>query len=440
MYALTNAIIYDYKNFINDGYIIFDQKIIDIGHMNEYIKNETYQEIDCHQHIVIPGLISGHTHLYSTFARGMNVPFNPDDFMGILKQLWWKMDHFLDKDMIFSSALMGGIDQLKNGTTTLIDHHASYLVKGSLDTIYHALVEKLGLRCVLAFETSDRFSLKDAIQENVDFIRHKHQDASGLFGMHASLSLSDKSLELIEKEIQGAGIHIHVAESLLDEETCLRDYGMRVVERLDKYHLINDQSLLVHCTHINEKEMDIIKARGATIAVNPTSNLNNAVGISKVRQFLEKGIRVIVGNDGLIQSQPLEYMNTYYLSHLKNQSPTGFSLDEVKALMINTYAYTNDQLGVQLGNFEKGAEADILVLPYKAYTPLNKENVFGHLFFGLFPNFHPKMVYLKGKCLINNYQLVNDYEKDYNEALKLANQLWRQIEKEGENIEFKNKF
>lgn len=432
--------VYDYQRFIDDGYIIFNEKIVDVGVMKDYKPLEGYQEINCHHHLIIPGLVSGHTHLYSTFARGMSVPFNPNSFLDILKQLWWKMDYFLDKKMIYSSALMGGIDQLRNGTTSLIDHHASYLVKGSLNQIYDALVETLGLRCVLAFETSDRFSIDEAIEENMNFINQPRQDASGLFGMHASMSLSDESLKAIEERLNGSGIHIHVAESLLDEDECVKRYGMRVVERLDKFHLINKSALLVHCTHISEEEMDIIKARGATIAINPTSNLNNAVGISKVRQFLNKGIPVIVGNDGLIQSQPLEYMNTYYLSHLNNQSPTGFTLDEVKQLLVHTYAYINARLGTQLGSFIKGAEADILLIPYKPFTPVNKDNVFGHVFFGVFPSFHPKMVFAKGKRLVNNYELVDDYKEAYLHANIQAKKLWKKIEKEGENLEFNNKF
>jgi putative selenium metabolism protein SsnA len=439
IYALIHARIYDYRLFIDNGYIIFDDHIVDVGMMSDYIKPKECKEIDCHQQIILPGIVSGHTHLYSTFARGMNVPFNPDNFLDILHQLWWKMDHFLDKDMIYYSALMGGIDQLKNGTTTLIDHHASQFIKGSLSTIHKALVEDLNLRCILAFETSDRFSIEEAIEENLDFINGKYKDSAGLFGLHASISLSDDSLMRIKQKLNGQGIHIHVAESIMDEEQCMARYGMRVVQRLEHFGLINDQSLLVHCTHINEEEMDIIKKYGATIAINPTSNLNNAVGISKVKQFLNKGIPVIVGNDGLIQSQPIEYLNTYYLSHLDNHSPVGFSLEDVKQLIINTYDYANKQLKTRLGVFEKGAEADLLICPYQPFTPMTKDNVFGHIFFGLFPQFHPKRIFVKGQLVIEDYEFSCKDKEMVQKAINEAKKLWNLIEKEGENLEFKNR-
>ncbi len=438
MYALINARLYDYKSYLDSSYLLFDKKIQEIGKMSEY-KNSGYTEIDCKNKIVLPSFITGHTHFYSSFARGMNISFRPNNFLEILEQLWWKVDHFLDLDMIYYSALMGALDQVLLGTTTFIDHHASYQVKGSLTKIKEALNDKLKVRGVLAFETSDRFDIVESVKENLDFSRLNNSSfISGLFGMHASLSLSDETLAYIAKNIGDLGIHIHVAESLMDEEESLKKYGLSVVERLDKFGLINKTSLLVHCTHINELEMDIIKKRGATIAVNVTSNLNNAVGISKIKAFLDKNIPVISGNDGLIQSQAIEYMNIYYLSHLKTNSITGFSLDDLLKIINNTYDYANSLLHTKLGYFEIGNEADLIITDYSPYTKLNGENVFSHVFFGVYPSLKPSFVFANGEMLVKDYQLTLDVEKDYEKALSQANTLWEIIQKEGKNLEFKN--
>lgn len=439
MIALINARIYDYHHYIENAYVIFNQKIVDIGSMDTYSKNSAYEEIDCQNKLIMPGLVTGHTHLYSTFARGASLSFNPKNFLEILKQMWWKIDHFLDEDMIYYSALMGGMDQLKHGTTTLVDHHASHLVKGSLSLIHKALIQTLGLRAVLAFETSDRFNVSDAIKENIDYIDHPKVDSAGMFGMHASLSLSDESLEKIKKVLGQRGIHIHVAESQMDEDECLKTYGKRVVQRLDDFGLINENSLLVHCTHINEEEMDIIKKRNATIAINPTSNLNNAVGISHVKAFMDKGIRVILGNDGLIQSQVFEYLNTYYLGHLKNQSPTAFNLGHIKQIMINTYDFASEKLKISLGQIKKDFEADLLVLPYKPYTKMDENNAFGHMFFGVFPGFLPDKVFVKGKAVIDGYQFCQEDQQWLKEARRQSDKLWKILEKEGDYIEFTDK-
>lgn len=437
MYSFINAKIYDYRNYYENAYIVFSEKIEKIGSMTDY-KNHNYKEIDLKGKLVIPGFVSGHTHLYSTFARGMSIDFKPQDFLDILKQLWWKLDHFLDKDLIYYSSLLGGLEQLSFGTTSLIDHHASGLVRGSLYTIKKALKNDLNIRSILAFETSDRFDVKECIDENIDFINNNQDSCiSGLFGMHASISLSDESLTEISSVLNNRGIHIHVAESLQDEEDCFEKYGMTVVERLEKFNLINERSLLVHCTHINDLEMDIIKKHNATIAVNVTSNLNNAVGISQIKKFLNKGIRVISGNDGLLPNQAIEYLNIFYLSHLKENSPIGFSLDDLKKIITSTYEFINSLLGTELGYIKKNAEADLLVFDYKAYTPINEKNVFGHLFFGVFPGIKPEMVISHGNVIIDNYQFKNDYEDKYISAIQEADRLWKRLEKDGKNYEFK---
>jgi cytosine/adenosine deaminase-related metal-dependent hydrolase len=433
VYALINAKIYDYQNYIDNGFVVFEDRIIEKGKMSEY-KNKGYQEIDLKGSLLLPGFVAGHTHLYSTLARGANFDFHPQNFVEILKQLWWKVDNFLDEKMIYSSALMGALNQLKFGSTTLIDHHASKLTKGSLKIVRQAVTNKLKLRGIYAFETSDRFNIEESIEENLEFINEYPNH--GLFGMHASLSLSDESLKKIAAKLNGNGIHIHVAESQMDEDDCLDKYGMRVVERLEKFNLLNEKSLLVHCTHIDEAEMEIIKKHNCTIAVNVTSNLNNSVGISKIKAFLDKGIRVIAGNDGLIPSMPMEYLNIFYLSHLKTESPVGFGFDDLKQIILNTYEYTNLITGTSLGKIEKDAEADLLVCEYQAFTPIYEGNIFAHLFYGVFPGFKPKRVIVSGKTVIDDYDFVEDYSQEYQEGINQANRLWELLEKEGKNIEF----
>ncbi len=437
MYALINARIYDYENYIDNGFLLFAEKIIDFGEMEDFKASDDMQIIDCHNSFVIPGFVAAHTHLYSTFARGMSVPFDPKNFQDILEQLWWKMDHFLDKDMIYYSALMGGIEQLKMGSTTLIDHHASHFVKGSLNEIKKALNDKLGIRALYAFETSDRFDVDKAIDENLDFINENHDEYTvGLFGMHASLSLSDETLQKISDKLNGNGIHIHVAESKMDEDECQEKYGKTVVERLRDFNLINDKSILVHTTHINEKEMQIIKDKDATIAFNVTSNMNNAVGLPNIAKIKQMGIKTMIGNDGLIQSMPIEYINAHYAMHLREKSPTAFGIDDIRDMIKESYNYVSKALNINIGKIAKGYVSDLQIVQYRNFTPIDKNNAFGHLFFGTFPSFRPKHVFVGGKHLISNYRLTKDLSFDFKEAKAQAEKLWQIIKTEGKNLKF----
>ena len=107
--------------------------------------------------LLMPGNICSHTHFYGAFARGLYIPGPPPkDFTEILHRLWWTLDRALDDDGVLYSALVCLVDAIRNGTTTLVDHHASPSdIDGSLDIIAGA-VEAAGLRAALCYEVTDR--------------------------------------------------------------------------------------------------------------------------------------------------------------------------------------------------------------------------------------------------------------------------------------------
>ena len=99
---------------------------------------------DAHGLVLMPGQICAHTHFYGAFARGMYIPGPPaKDFPEILNSLWWKLDKALDLDGVRASAEVCLADAIRNGTTTLIDHHASQTaLDGSLDVIAAAVTAR----------------------------------------------------------------------------------------------------------------------------------------------------------------------------------------------------------------------------------------------------------------------------------------------------------
>ncbi len=174
----------------------------------------------------MPGNICAHTHFYGVFSRGMAIPgAAPKDFPEILEKLWWPLDRALDLEAVKYSALVGIADAIRHGTTTLFDHHASgNSISDSLFAIYEA-VKTSGVRASLCYELSDRDGLaktKEGIEENQRFIEFVKQDkplngrVQALFGMHASLTVSDETLEMARQaNTSNAGYHIHVAEHQL---------------------------------------------------------------------------------------------------------------------------------------------------------------------------------------------------------------------------------
>lgn len=429
--AIINTRVYDFNQFIDNGYVIFDEKIIEVGLMKSF-KDQDYEIIDGYDHLVMPGLVCGHTHIYSTFARGMSVPFHPENFQDILDQLWWKLDRNLDNQTSYYSAIVSAVDHMKNGVTTLIDHHASGIeILGSLESLKKAVVDQAQLRGVFAFETSDRFPVEKAIEENINFGKNNGSSfTKGLFGLHASMSLSEDTLKRVKKVIGNMPIHIHVAESVLDEQDSNKKYKESILKRLERHGLLNPKSIIAHAIYVDDQELEIIKKHDCVIAVNFSSNMNNSVGLPMLKKFRDHGIPVIIGNDGISSAITTEYLALYYATHLLDQTPNLFGLNELKQMINDTYEYVNQILDIKSGKIEKGYEADLLMIPYIAPTPMDEQNAFGHIFFGLFHSFKPKDVYVSGGQVVKNYDVSSLLKDQYKEARTYAEKLWKRIDKE----------
>src|SRR5512136_1408853 len=209
------------------------------------------EPVDCSGKIILPGLICTHHHFYSTMARGMSIPGEPAaNFVEILERLWWKVDRALAEEDITLSAQIPLIDCIRNGTTTVIDHHASPSHRdGSLDLIESA-VRQAGVRASLCYEVSDRNIKGGGIAENERFIKKVGKgdgQIAAMMGLHASFTLSDATLEKcvgIARQA-GVGCHIHVAEDAADREDSLAKHKLPTVNRLDKFGLTGEKSIFV---------------------------------------------------------------------------------------------------------------------------------------------------------------------------------------------------
>ena len=251
----------------------------------------------------MPGMVCGHTHLYSALARGMPSPKKtPRNFYEILKYVWWTLDRALDDEAVYYSTLVGLLDAARCGTTTLIDHHASpNFIRGSLGVMGEAFA-KVGLRGVLCYEVTDRNGMRGAklgLEENETWVaKNRGPMLGGLIGAHASFTLSNESLWACGELAEGlkSGVHIHVAEDPCDQADCTKKYGMPLIDRLAEAGVLGPKTILGHGTHLDETSLEVAKSARCWFAHNPRSNMNNGVGYAPVQQM---GKRVALGTDGI---------------------------------------------------------------------------------------------------------------------------------------------
>jgi putative selenium metabolism protein SsnA len=392
------------------------------------------ESVDCSGKVVLPGFICTHHHFYSTMARGMSIPGEPAaNFVQILERLWWKVDRALDEQAILLSAQLPLLDCIRNGTTTVIDHHASPSFRdGSLDLIENA-VRQAGIRASLCYEVSDRNIPAGGVTENERFIKKVGKgdgQIAAMLGLHASFTLSDATLEQcvgIAREA-GVGCHIHVAEDLADRQDSLSRYNLPVVNRLDKLGITGEKSIFVHCVHIDDSEMDILAATNTAVVHNPESNMNNAVGVTPLLKLLQKGVLVGLGTDGMGSDMLVQMRCAYLLHRLENHDPRVAFLEAPQLLLQNNALIAQRQLGLPLGEIAQGHPADLAILDYQPPTPLSEANFLGHLIFGLVDATVDTTV-CRGKILMQGKKILcMDEERLAARSRELAPQMWKRLQ------------
>ena len=388
--------------------------------------------IDCSGCLVIPGNVCAHTHVYSALARGMPYALEPPhDFVEILQRVWWRLDRALDEGSVRASALVGAMEALLAGTTTLVDHHASpNAIDGSLDVVADAF-QSLGLRSVVCYEVSDRDGPERAragVEENRRFLTGKHGPlVRGLVGAHASFTLSDETLaSCVEvSRATGAGIHVHAAEDAADERDSQVRFGKSVAKRLRDAGALTANALLAHCVHLDANECTLVREAGTTVAHNARSNMNNGVG----RTPLSALGAVAVGTDGIGADMFEESRIGFFrLREDTLEAPYDWPL----ARLAEGARLAGRIFGEPaLGTIEAGAPADVVVLDYEAPAPLDGANLVGHWVFGLGSR-AVRDVIVSGVPVVRDRRLTNvDQQELSRKAAVDAKRLWERLEQIG---------
>ena len=429
----------DSKNtYIENGAVaIQGTKIVRVGDTKEL--REMYQDaeyIDAKGKVIMPAFINTHEHIYSAMARGLSINgYNPQSFLDILDGQWWTIDRKLTLEQTRYSAIDTMISCIRNGVTTIFDHHASFgHIRESLFTIADAAKE-LGVRACLCYEISDRDGMdkaKDAVMENAEFIRYAQKDGSdmlaGMMGMHAQFTISDETMELAAaNKPEGAGYHIHVAEGIEDLHHCLKKYGKRIVDRLMDWNILGEKSLLGHCIYINSHEMDLIKETDTMVVHNPESNMGNACGCPPAMELVRRGILTGLGTDGYTHdmTESFKAANVLHKHHLCDANAAWGEVP--KMLFENNAAIANRYFKTPLGVLEEGATADVIVVDYDPPTRMDESNLNGHILFGMTGRDVVTTVG-NGKVLMKDREVkVIDVEEAMAKCREESAKLWKSI-------------
>jgi putative selenium metabolism protein SsnA len=390
-----------------------------------------------------PGLVCAHTHLYSALARGMMVDIEPSrDFAQQLRHLWWRLDRAIDLPILEASALAGCAEAAMNGVTSLVDHHAGpEAIDGSLSVIRQAY-ERVGIRGLLCYETSDRNGMEGAragVRENLRFAREIDQARAagerplvdGAIGGHAGFTIGEETLAALGEAMResGRGAHIHAGEDKFDAVDSRYRFGKDLAFRLDGAGLLGPKTIVGHGVWLTEGEADLVNARGSFLAHNARSNMNNAVGYNSL---LPRFANVVLGTDGM-SADMLEEFRFAVFRHRESGGPW-WPADFLRCLdrgnrLMERYmgAGGGESTGSAFGRVQAGCVADLVLWDYDPPTPLAGGNVAGHLAFGLSAR-SVRSVMVNGDFVVEDGKPSFDAELIAATARAEAARLWNRME------------
>jgi putative selenium metabolism protein SsnA len=426
------------QSFFEDGAVVLEGTVVkEVGttrDMKAHYPQAAF--VDAKGGVIMPAFINTHEHIYSAMARGFSIKgYNPKGFLDILDGLWWNIDRHLTLEQTRQSARATYLDSIKNGVTTVFDHHASFgAITGSLSAIEEAARE-MGVRTCLCYEVSDRDGLdkaRESVMENVAFIKHALQDDSdmiaGMMGMHASFTISDATMELCAANKPAeVGYHIHVAEGIEDLHHCLKTYGKRILDRLMDCEILGPKTLAAHCIYINQHEMELLKATDTMVVHNPESNMGNACGCPPTMEIVHRGILTGLGTDGYTHdmTESFKVANVLHKHHLCDANAAWGEVPQM--LFAGNAQIAARYFKKPLGVLKAGAAADVIVLDYIPLTPMDGSNIDGHILFGMTGR-HVVTTICNGKVLMKDRLLTSiDEEKVMADVRAESAKLWQSI-------------
>ena len=301
------------------------------------------EEIDGSRRIVIPGLINAHTHTYATLFRGSYERMPLDLWLVAMRA----PTRALSEELLHLSSLLAGIEMLKTGTTTALDHFFGNpeLPASGIGAEVRAMRE-LGVRHAVAYVVSDMrwedtlpldpgsvAAARDAVadvtrRETVQaldgaaaFIEAEHgRDplTTCLVGPSAAHRCSDGLLQGARElaDSTGVGIHMHLAEAKSHAVRNRQLFGDSLVARLDRLGVLGPDVSLAHGVWLDDDELDRLARTGATVVHNPASNLKLGSGVARVREMWSRGVNVAIATDGPCSSDTFNMFEALRLGGL----------------------------------------------------------------------------------------------------------------------------
>ena len=386
--------------------------------------DETYEEINARNLLVMPGLINMHTHAYMTIMR------NYADDVGFSEWLFERVmpvEDSMPREMAYWASQLACIEMIRTGTTCFVDMHM-YHRQSPLAAREAGMRAYIGRGLVggdLMEEGNNRF--REALEEKAEF---ESDLLHFVLSPHAIYTCSPNLLrQVVEKSEELSMLRqIHLSESVTELKDCLEKYGKTPVRFLSDLGFLDDRAILAHCVQLQEDDFSILKESRAAVVTNPASNAKLGNGFAPVREMTERGINLCIGTDGTASNNTLNMFREMGLLSLIHKGihkdPTVLPAQTVLEAATVNAARALHQEGV-LGVIEEGAAADLVFIDLNEPSLFPHNNIVSSLCYSANGS-EVSSVMINGKFVMRNRQMLTiDTERVYAEVEKSAEKYLR---------------
>lgn len=367
------------------------------------------QHKDLKDHVLIPGLINGHTHSAMSLLRGVADDVPLMDWLN--NHIWPLEKRWVDENWTYQGSLLSACEALRGGVTYLNDMYffPTAMARAAIDSGIRAGVSIN----VIDFPTGYASGPDDYIAKGLAaFEQFKgEQLLDWTSAPHAPYTVSDETFVKLRQlaEQHDLQMHCHIHETQDEVDGSLKQYGMRPLERLNRLGLLNERMLAVHMVHLTDDEIALLAKQGVHLVHNPNSNMKLASGVAPVTALEAAGVNVILGTDGAASNNRQDMFGEIRAAALLAKGVTGNSttVSARTALEMATIRAAKAMgRGEDLGSLEVGKLADVVAVSLDALECRPVYNAQAQLVY-VAGREHVSDVWVGGRQLLQDRQLTS---------------------------------
>lgn len=362
--------------------------------------------IDGARLLAVPGFINGHHHSHENFQKGRFANLPLELWMNLVRPL---RPVPLSADQVYLRTMIGGIEALHSGTTTIVDdmNVSPVLRPDHVDAAFRAY-DDIGIRAHLGITLFDRPFYRgvpfleehfppellaelsageatppDRILEYAEGLARSRHHSANRVAYVAAPSAPQRCTDNFLRRVRAmadrhsAPVIIHVQETRMQVVTGATFYGKSMIAHLDDLGFLKPGTSIIHGVWVSPDDLERIARSGASVQHNPVSNLKLGSGLMPMREMLSRGINVSLGTDGCGSIESVDMLRTLAATALTQtlQRPDHSEwITPAEAFQAATEGGANALGRTDIGRIAKGMKADIALYDTRsiAFTPLNR--------------------------------------------------------------------